>query len=231
MLAPDDIVSLLVTTVTFPDFHPLAGRTGPVHAFLIRHTHGPVLVDTGVGAGNAFIDDAYRPVDHSLVGTLGSVGVQVSDVVAVINTHLHFDHAGRNALFRGAPIHVQAEEWRLVEAGGHTVDEWVRFDGAEYHHVSGEAGILPGVRVLPTRGHTDGHQAVVIDTFAGPVVIAGQVPYDAGELEHVAGTGELPEPNGGDDTGAYLASVQAILAIGPVQVLFSHAEPWQAPRA
>lgn len=33
----------------------------PVHGFLIHDPDGPILVDTGVGFGNEFIDDLYKP--------------------------------------------------------------------------------------------------------------------------------------------------------------------------
>ena len=57
-----DTVSLHVSDVTFPPEHPLAGQTGVVNAFALRHDRGLVLVDTGVGFGNAEIEEYYQPV-------------------------------------------------------------------------------------------------------------------------------------------------------------------------
>ena len=41
--------------------------------------------------------------------------------------------------------------------------DWVDFDGATYVEHEGEVEVLPGIRLLPTPGHTDGHQVVVVD--------------------------------------------------------------------
>ncbi|HEY3022557.1 MAG TPA: MBL fold metallo-hydrolase, partial [Actinomycetota bacterium] len=87
------------------------------------------------------------------------------DAACVINTHLHFDHCGGNRLFPGVPIHVQARE--LADArslADHTIREWVDFDGATYVEHEGEVELLPGIRLLPAPGHTDGHEVVVVET-------------------------------------------------------------------
>ena len=98
------------------------------------------------------------------------------DVACVINTHLHFDHCGGNRLFPGVPIHVQARE--LADARSlddYTIREWVDFDGATYVEHEGEVELLPGIRLLPAPGHTDGHQVVVVETDAGTNVLGGDV--------------------------------------------------------
>ena len=99
------------------------------------------------------------------------------DVVCVINTHLHFDHCGGNRVFAGTPIHVQRAEREAARADGYTVPAWVEFEGATYVEHDGEAEILAGVRVLPTPGHSPGHQSVLVDTDDGLVVLAGDVGY------------------------------------------------------
>jgi N-acyl homoserine lactone hydrolase len=108
------------------------------------------------------------------------------DVVCVINTHLHFDHCGGNRLFPGVPIHVQRTELQ----GPYDPPEWVDFEGATYVEHDGEAEILPGIRVLPTPGHTNGHQSVLVDTSDGLVVIGGDVAYTFDELASGATEGQ-----------------------------------------
>jgi N-acyl homoserine lactone hydrolase len=81
------------------------------------------------------------------------------------------------------PIHVQARE--LADArslDNYTIREWIDFDGAKYVEHEGEAELLPGIRLLPTPGHTDGHQSVLVDTPDGLVVIGGDVGVWFGEL-------------------------------------------------
>src|SRR5919201_112928 len=79
------------------------------------------------------------------------------------------DHpAGGIRLFPGVPIHVQARE--LADASSlddYTIREWVDFDGATYVEHEGEVELLPGIRLLPAPGHTDGHQLVVVETDPG----------------------------------------------------------------
>ena len=108
------------------------------------------------------------------------------DVVCVINTHLHFDHCGGNRLFPGVPIHVQ----RLELQAPHDPHEWVDFPGATYVEHDGEADVLPGIRLLPTPGHTRGHQSVLVDTPDGLVVIGGDVAYTFHELGSGATEGQ-----------------------------------------
>ena len=106
------------------------------------------------------------------------------DVVCVINTHLHFDHCGGNRLFPGVPIHIQARE--LADARSlddYTFREWVDFHGATYVEHEGEVEVLPGIRLLPTPPHTNGHQVVVVETDAGPNVLGGDVAVSFPELE------------------------------------------------
>jgi N-acyl homoserine lactone hydrolase len=55
----------------------------------------------------------------------------------------------------------------------------VDFDGANYVEHDGETEVLPGIRLLPTPGHTAGHQSVVVD---GVAVLGGDVAYSFREL-------------------------------------------------
>ena len=57
------IVRLDLAVVRLPESHPAAPSGGkvPVYGFCILHPDGPILVDTGVGFGNQFIDDLYEP--------------------------------------------------------------------------------------------------------------------------------------------------------------------------
>ncbi|HKB94108.1 MAG TPA: MBL fold metallo-hydrolase [Gaiellaceae bacterium] len=152
------------------------GALQPCFVWTIAHPDGLVLVDTGMIDSTAELDRAWRPVPHS--------EALPRDVVCVVNTHLHFDHCGGNRLYPGVPIHVQARELAAARAGGGAFAPagWIDFDGATYVEHDGEAEVLPGIRLLPVPGHTDGHQAVLVDTDAGLEVIAGDVAYSFQEL-------------------------------------------------
>ena len=151
------------------------GEVMPVFVWTIDHPDGLVLVDTGLIDSRPEIED-MGPTPHP--------ENIPRDVACVINTHLHFDHCGGNRLFPGVPIHVQARE--LADArslDGYTIRDWVDFDGATYVEHDGEVELLPGIRLLPAPGHSDGHQAVVVETEAGTNVIGGDVGVWFGELE------------------------------------------------
>ena len=62
------------------------------------------------------------------------------------------------------------------------IRDWVDFDGATYVEHEGEVELLPGIRLLPAPGHTDGHQVVVVETDAGTNVLGGDVGTSFSEL-------------------------------------------------
>lgn len=150
------------------------GDQWPVFVWTIDHPEGRVLVDTGMIDTRPEVDD-MSPTPHP--------EHIPRDVARVINTHLHFDHCGGNRLFPGVPIHVQARE--LADARSlddYTIREWVDFEAATYVEHEGEVELLPGIRLLPAPGHTDGHQVVVVETDAGTNVLGGDVGTSFDEL-------------------------------------------------
>ena len=147
------------------------GSRWPNCIHVVEHPEGRVLVDTGMIDSTPELDEEWGPTPKPLPDEL------VLRVALVINTHLHFDHCGGNRLFAGTPIHVQRVEREAARAPDYTIPEWVEFEGATYVEHDGEAEILPGVRVLPTPGHTSGHQSVLVDTDDGLVVVGGDVGY------------------------------------------------------
>ena len=157
------------------------GDTWPVFVWTIDHPAGRVLVDTGM------IDT--RPEVEDMGPTPHPENIP-RDVAMVINTHLHFDHCGGNRLFPGVPIHVQARELADARSLQYTIPEWVDFDGATYVEHEGEAELLPGIRLLPAPGHSDGHQVVVVETDSGTHVLGGDVGTSFEELASGATEGQ-----------------------------------------
>jgi len=178
-MTPDDVIPLHLADVTYPASHPLAGQDGPVLAFAIRHPDGIVLVDTGIGDGNAWIETNYRPRSRDIREALAGAKLDPDQVRVIVNSHLHFDHCGQNRAFPGVPIHVQQNELDLALREGHTIVEWVDFPDARYEAVDGDREIVEGVSVLATPGHTPGHQSVTVRTGDGLVLIIAQAAQDA----------------------------------------------------
>ena len=159
--------------------------------------------------------------------SLAAAGIEIGDITAVVNCHLHADHAGQNAAFPGIPIYVQPVEWELAHTTDHTILEWIDFPGARYEQIAGDHEVAPGIRVVATPGHTAGHQSLVVDGPDGPIVLAGQAFYTAGEW-----TGDpeaLEGRSSARDQAAYDRSIERLRGLDPAQVLFGHdRERWTA---
>jgi len=154
------------------------GERWPGFLHVVEHPQGRVLVDTGLIDSTPELDEEWSPrFDSDAIPR---------DVVCVINTHLHFDHCGGNRLFAGTPIYVQRREREAARTEDYTIPEWVEFEGATYVQLEGEHEVLPGVRVVPTPGHSPGHQSVLIETDAGLAVVAGDVAYTWSEFDDPA---------------------------------------------
>jgi glyoxylase-like metal-dependent hydrolase (beta-lactamase superfamily II) len=111
----DRLVLARVTRV--PEWHPehSSFEPFPVHGWLVHHPDGLMLVDTGIGTGVAAINEWYGPEVTPRSEALASVGVDSSDVEAVVLSHLHFDHCGQQDAL-SAPVYVQDTEHRAAQA-------------------------------------------------------------------------------------------------------------------
>ena len=149
------------------------GAQWPVFGWAIEREADTILVDTGMIDSTPELDAEWQPVLRAWA--------ELDTVSSVINTHLHFDHCGGNRRFAGVPTYVQRAEL-AASAGPDYVTEWARFPGATYVELDGDADLFPGISVLATPGHTVGHQAVVVETDEGLVVLGGDVTYSMREL-------------------------------------------------
>jgi glyoxylase-like metal-dependent hydrolase (beta-lactamase superfamily II) len=163
---------------------PLAMR-----CLLVEMPAALVLIDNGAGNkedakfrdiyGLSNAPDVGSPGPTRLEQALHELGFGADDVDVVIDTHLHFDHAGGNTRrdedgrirvsFPRARYVVQEGEW----AWAHRRNERIQasylpdnFDPVEaaghFDFVAGEVELMPGLRLLPTPGHTPHHQSVLI---------------------------------------------------------------------
>ncbi len=149
-------------------------RVEAVYGYLVQHGNGLVLLDTGLGKGDDATEAWYRPQRIPLQQALHDRGFSLDQVDIVVNCHLHFDHCGGNPLLGGTPIVCQRNELTTAQAGDYTMDHLVNHPGTRYEQLDGEAEIWPGVHVIPTPGHVDGHQSLVVRCEDGSIVLAGQ---------------------------------------------------------
>ena len=70
------------------------------------------------------IDEIYAPDVGGVIDALNARSMDERDVVAIVNTHLHFDHCGQNDSLPGVPVWVRADEVEAARTEGYTVPEW-----------------------------------------------------------------------------------------------------------
>jgi len=218
---PIQIETFHVADFVHPAESPLAGRPGLVMAYAIRHPDGVLLFDTGIGIGNAEIAEWLRTVIRPLPELLEGRGIQPDDVVAIANSHLHFDHCGQNLAFPGRPVYTQTTEYEAMRMVDYTIPEWVDFPGAHYELIQGERELLPGVRLVPTPGHTSGHQSLLIDAADGRTAIVGQAVYTRAEWDGSDAI-DVSGLEGAWDPEQYRQSRETLRAFEPDLVLFGH---------
>ncbi|WP_309504842.1 MULTISPECIES: MBL fold metallo-hydrolase [Nocardioides] len=185
-------------------------------AYVVRTPAGVLLLDTGMGDAGSETEAWYRPQRIPIEQALHGVGLTADDVDVVVNCHLHFDHVGANPLFARRPILAQRTELATARSTpDYTVPHLVDFAGATYELLDGEHEIAEGVAVIPTPGHVDGHQSVVLRCDDGTVILAGQTHETAAQWA-------------ADRTSPWLPR---LLAMDPRRVLFAHdATVWTPPQ-
>lgn len=172
---------------------------------LLIRAHGKrILVDTGLGDKDDQKFQSMFAVERTptLDESLKAQGLTRDDIHMVINTHLHFDHAGGNtthseagevrATFPNAAYYVQKGEYEdATRANERTKASYRRGNFAPVAHVppweflNGDTQILPGITGVVTAGHTRCHQSVKIES-------EGQIAFFLGDL--IPTVSHLPLP-------------------------------------
>jgi glyoxylase-like metal-dependent hydrolase (beta-lactamase superfamily II) len=159
-----------------------------MRCLLIEHDRGLVLIDNGAG-------NKENPKFHEIYGVenagaggrtlledgLAQAGVKAGEVSLMIDTHLHFDHAGGNTwVDAGGTVRPSFPNARYVVQRGEY--EWATHTNertaasyfahnfepivasGQFDFVSGETEVWPGITLMPTPGHTPHHQSVLIES-------------------------------------------------------------------
>jgi glyoxylase-like metal-dependent hydrolase (beta-lactamase superfamily II) len=163
-----------------------------VHAFLIVHADGAVLVDTGIGDfGRAPFDVTGR-----LDAELAAIGVASADVQHVVLTHLHADHSGAACHADGTPrfpnarYHVHPEDWSFFATHRTPEDFTGRFAMAGLEALGAldldpsDHEIVPGLSVHHAPGHTPGHRVVELSDAAGTLLLIGDLLHTPPQVAH-----------------------------------------------
>ena len=149
----------------------------PIYAFYLEGGEKNILVDTGL---EQFVvpDGAVEHCGFEILefeDALATLNLKPADIDIIIHTHLHNDHCENDYLCTNARVYVQKREYEFMRSP-HPVDHRYYpdvLDENEIIQVDGDAGILDGIDVVFSPGHTVGGQSVVINTTGGRAVITG----------------------------------------------------------
>ncbi len=159
-----------------------------MRCLLVEHPSGLILIDTGAGnkENDKFyeiygVENAGDPGPTWLEDGLRQVGARPDDVALVLDTHLHFDHAGGNttkdssgairATFPNARYVVQRGEYEYAThtnertAGSYFPHNFVPIAAAGcFDFLDGEREVVQGITAIPTPGHTPFHQGYLLES-------------------------------------------------------------------
>jgi N-acyl homoserine lactone hydrolase len=223
------VIPFLVSELKLPPSEQelLRREWWPSYAHAVVHPGGIFLFDNGVGFGDEEIEKTFSPRVTPLEDALAEHGIAVADVTGAANCHLHFDHSGQNGKIpSGVPIFVQRAEWAMVHEPDYTVPGWIDVPGLSYELLDGELEVAPGIRLIPTPGHTAGHQSLVVGAPDATAVLAGQAVQSRAEWE--GATGPFASGASSARDPRYGRSVEHLRSLDPVRVHFAHdAAVWE----
>jgi glyoxylase-like metal-dependent hydrolase (beta-lactamase superfamily II) len=160
-------------------------------SFAIRYADGPVfLVDTGIGPSGS-LAASYAPVPGRLPSELAAAGIDPSSVEAIVLTHLHSDHVGWAEPLFDARVIVPKADVELYTAQRSSAGQYDRLieplrAAGRLQEIEGGLVLAPGVRIVPTPGHTPGHQSVWAYEGAKSLLVTGDVVVHAVQLVNPA---------------------------------------------
>ena len=170
-----------------------------MRCLLIEHPEALVLIDTGAGnKENPKFHDIYGIENAGIAGRtwledgVREAGFSITDVQIVINTHLHFDHAGGNTYIDeegvvrpslpNARYIVQRGEYEFAMtpnerlAASYFPRNWEPIrEAGRLELIEGEPTLLEGIRILRTPGHVPHHQSIVLESGGETAVYLGDV--------------------------------------------------------
>lgn len=198
----------------FDPFDPNVGTRvyNPYFFYVLEHPEGRLLFDSGVhpelrtdpekrlGSAAADFQVQLEP-EHHIESRLAAIGLKPRDIDIVVQSHLHFDHAGGLGWLTHAPILVQREELAFAmdppvyqEAIYLRDDfgmdlEWQQLDGD--HDVFGDGRVM----AISTPGHTRGHQSLLVHLDGQTIFLLADAAYLLGKMRSRSLPGVIWSPD------------------------------------
>lgn len=174
------------------------------HSFAVEANGLRILVDTGIGNGKRRANPAWHELNSDYEERLTAAGFAPETVDIVVLTHLHADHVGWNTrhsengwvpTFPHARYVTSRTEWDYW--AGAEMEEARRQMFRDSVYPVRDAGLLdlvdvpdegtditPGVRLLPTPGHTPGQVAVKLSSQGESALVSGDSVHHPVQMEH-----------------------------------------------
>ncbi len=153
--------------------------------YLIKHSQGWFLWDTGIPDGVAAMPDGLKPADpkavtwkrpKTLASQLDALGVKPDDIKGMAISHSHGDHIGNVEMFPNTMLYVQKAEY-----------QWPADNNKPRFKAEHPVTLLEGDRdvfgdgsltILSTPGHTPGHQSLLVKLpKTGAVILSGDAAH------------------------------------------------------
>ena len=163
------------------------GKSMPMaeNFYLIHHTQGWLLWDTGVTDAIAAMPNGEAPSDpraihwyrpKTLAAELATVGVKPSDIKYLAISHTHPDHIGNVEMFPQSMLLVQKAEYEWpnpLGVGRFKPEHPVKKLEGDYDVFSDGS-----VTIISTPGHTPGHQSLLVKLpKTGAIVLSGDAVH------------------------------------------------------
>lgn len=204
----------------------------PIMSYLIETKAGEaLLVDTGMNRGHitgpmttdfragnvgherprasARVSDmvvSMRAEDY-IIRRLADIDVAASDIRYVINTHLHFDHAGNNGVFDRATFFVQRGHLDVARDNDVFPNEYWNIPGLSYEPIAGAVELFDGIEIIESGGHVPYHQSVLVDLpGTGPMLLCGDAIFCREQLDHDTWSSHA-NPKEAKETAHHLKSI------------------------
>ena len=184
----------------------------PYFFYLIRHPEGDVLFDCGAHpdfitdprtrlGDEADLYDIIMAPGDDVVSRLHTLGIEGEAIGHVVQSHLHYDHAGGLEFLPDATVYVQKEElpfafWPPVyQRGVYVRDDFDHVNN--WKAINGDYDVFNDGRLLifPTPGHTPGHQSLLVKLDNSAIILAGDAIYDKEKAQHRCLPGVLWSPD------------------------------------
>jgi glyoxylase-like metal-dependent hydrolase (beta-lactamase superfamily II) len=187
-----------VRSDVFLNYHLYGEPDGPIGMdyffWVVRNADRTIVVDTGFSAAGGARRGRTTLIDPG--AAFDALGVDRTAAPPVVVTHAHYDHIGNLGLFPASPLILAAAEYEFWT--GPYADRTLlhhSVEDAEIDHLrqaerdgrvrtfGDEIEPAPGVRVFRVGGHTPGQSVVLVNTAAGPVLLASDAVHYYEEYE------------------------------------------------